>query len=131
MTKGQQMKTASKGASIMKARRSKPGVSECYSFIGQPVWLVMQDGSLYCGMLEGIANRELTLYGAPVTSIAAATRTEAQAKISALGLPGVFGGTLGGLGGSLGLLSGLGIWFRLGLGAVRFIFPLLRTGFFL
>jgi hypothetical protein len=114
-----------------------------------PVCAVLKDGSLYIGTLQALDGKEITLRGVHSDRKVSTNADKAKAQISALGglgsmlgglggggapsglggLGGLFGGgAAGGAGGGAGgfNLGGLGNWFRIGLGVMQFIFPLMK-----
>lgn len=128
--------------------------SQVKDILGTPVCVVLKNGSLYYGVLNEIQGDQVILQGFKGNRKLPRSKAKAKAQISNLGvLGGLLGG--GGLGGMLGLLGGggsggllgglgkggaatgtagaggflsnMGSFFKLGMGVISFIMPLMKN----
>lgn len=128
--------------------------SQVKDILGTPVCVVLKNGSLYYGVLNEIQGDQVILQGFKGKRKLTRSKAKAKAQISNLGgLGGLLGG--GGLGGMLGLLGGggsggllgglgkggaatgtagaggflgnMGSFFKLGMGVISFIMPLMKN----
>ncbi len=110
-------------------------------YIGHAVCVVLQDGSYYCGKISGVKRGKLILSGSRGNGSLPDNPELAKAQISQLGFSGLLGSLTGagaarsaeGAQGAAGTGSGFGFLgkaFRICLGIVKFVFPLLgKFGF--
>ncbi|KRE32867.1 hypothetical protein [Paenibacillus sp. Soil724D2] len=134
---------------------SSPSISsQVKDNLGTPVCVVLKNGSLYYGVLNEIQGNQVILQGFKGDQKLPRNKTKAKAQISNLGgLGGLLGG--GGLGSMLGLFGGggsggllgglgkggaakgigggggffgnIGSFFKLGMGVISFIMPLMKN----
>ncbi|MDQ1914605.1 hypothetical protein RAC89_29940 [Paenibacillus sp. GD4] len=114
-----------------KASQASVTAESVRGMIGMPVCAVLKDGSVYVGTLEAMENGALSLHGLRSDRKISAKKGKAKAQISMLGLLGsLFGGIGGGAAAGVGAggfgLGNMGNLFKIGLGAMQFIFPLIK-----